>query len=498
MAFVACTEGADDVVSETNIVPEINLETSSVDFTEDGGSATINFTSTDAWTASVDSDGWCSVNPKSGNAGSVNIVVSADANSEVDDRTATVTIRSGSVMKTISISQSRKSVVALDGEKYTVDGIGGSIEVEVNHNVDYDITFDCDWITLGETRALETDNIAFVVTANESREARTGHITIAAKNGTTSQQITVDQNACDFKIYYTSTDGQVVIPNRTDVFGANIVSNRYENGVGVITFDGRITSIGYGAFNPCWNLASIIIPNSVTSIGSWAFRFCDCLTSVTIPDSVTEIGALAFSMCESLTSVTFGNSVTMIGSGAFDGCDCLTSVTIPDSVTAIGEHAFSDCKCLTSFYGKFASADNRYLIINGVLNSFASAGLAEYTIPNSVAKIGDCAFYGCNLISITIPDSVTSIGKSAFEFCDCLTSITIPDSVTLIEYSAFSWCTSLTNVYCKPTAPPTLGLRAFIQNASDRKIYVPAASVDAYKTAANWSDYKYYIEGCDF
>lgn len=434
MALVACSEGNDD------IVPEINLETSSVDFAEDGGSATINFTSTDAWTASVDSDGWCSVNPQSGNAGSVNIVVSADANSEVDDRTATVTIRSGSVMKTISISQSRKSVVALDGEKYTVDGIGGSIEVEVNHNVDYDITFDCDWITLGETRALETDNIAFVVTANESREARTGHITVAAKNGTMSQQIIVDQNACDFKIYYTSNDEQVVIPSRIDVFGANIVSNTYENGEGVITFDGKVTSIGYGAFNPCWNLTSITIPNSVTSIGSWAFRFCESLTSVAIPDSVTSIGTLAFSECESLTSVTIGNSVTWIGRNAFSGCDGLTSVTIPDSVTAIGEGAFADCECLTSFYGKFASADNRYLIINGVLNSFASAGLTEYTIPNSVTKIGLYAFYGSSLTSIIIPDSITLIGEYAFIYCESLASVTIPESVTSIGGSAFGNC----------------------------------------------------------
>ena len=187
----------------------------------------------------------------------------------------------------------------------------------------------------------------------------------------------------------------------------------------------------------CSGLTSVIIPNSVTTIGSYAFYGCS-ITSVTIPNSVTAIGSYAFANC-SITSVTIPNSVTSIGAGTFSGCIGLTSVTIPNSVTSIGEKAFQSCR-----------------------------GLKDVTIPNSVFSIGDWAFRDCS----------------------GLTSVTIPNSVMFIGEWAFRDCSSLTEVYCYAEDVPTTGSDVFYNvNVSDATLYVPRASIDAYKATEPWSGF---------
>ena len=60
-------------------------------------------------------------------------------------------------------------------------------------------------------------------------------------------------------------------------------------------------------------------------------------------------------------------------------------------------------------------------------------------------------------------------------------------------------CESLTSVYCEAITPPSLGdSYVFNRNGSGRKIYVPTESVDAYKSATNWSEYASAIVGYDF
>ena len=159
------------------------------------------------------------------------------------------------------------------------------------------------------------------------------------------------------------------------------------------------------------------------------------------------------------------------------------------------------------FRGKFASEDGRCLIVNGVLNSFAPAGLTEYTIPDSVTTIGYYAFYDCSsLTNVTIPDSVTEIGGFALCKCSSLTSVTIPDSVTEIGNCAFEDCSSLTSVtigkgvseigdeafrgcnidtiVCYPTVPPK------INNSFDKfdNIIIPTGCEEAYANS-KWGKY---------
>ena len=54
---------------------------------------------------------------------------------------------------------------------------------------------------------------------------------------------------------------------------------------------------------------------------------------------------------------------------------------------------------------------------------------------------------------------------------------------------AFRYCTSLTSVTVKSATPPTLGFGVFYNGSSNLVIYVPAESVDAYKSASGWSTY---------
>ena len=152
----------------------------------------------------------------------------------------------------------------------------------------------------------------------------------------------------------------------------------------------------------------------------------------------------------------------------------------------------------------YTTTDGKKVVLNGNFDSILIShtynnGKGCLTFDEKVTIIGDSTFKGCEtLLSIDIPDSVTSIGSSAFSGCSSLTSITIPDSVTSIGTCAFCDCSSLTSVYCKRTTPPTGYYGMFHYNALERKIYVPTESVDAYKTANYWSDYKSDIYGYDF
>lgn len=96
------------------------------------------------------------------------------------------------------------------------------------------------------------------------------------------------------EIWYTTSDGCIVTPYENAKFGANIISNTYENGKGVITFDAPVVFMEHLNFRSCSNLVSVILPDGLTVIGISAFIGCKSLTNIIIPDSVAIIGTLAF------------------------------------------------------------------------------------------------------------------------------------------------------------------------------------------------------------
>ena len=166
----------------------------------------------------------------------------------------------------------------------------------------------------------------------------------------------------DWKIYiseegnisimeYKGSSENVAIPDNFDGFPVvSIGQNAFQKkDVVSVTIPDSVTYIGYGAFDLCSKLKSVVIGKSVETISECAFRYCESLEKIVIPDSVKIIKESAFYECENLTSVDFGNSLEEIGNEAFRLCSSLTSVVIPDSVKDIHFGAFSACERLTDF-----------------------------------------------------------------------------------------------------------------------------------------------------
>lgn len=186
-----------------------------------------------------------------------------------------------------------------------------------------------------------------------------------------------------------------------------------------------------------------------------------------LADYGTAIGTLGYKnklqqiVDRTVTEITAEDlaGCTEIGNYLFYGCTRLTSIMIPDSVTSIGHWAVSYCTRLTSI-----------------------------TIPGRVTSIANYLFYNCaGLKNVTIQDGVKTIQYAAFYGCTDLTSITIPDSITSIGGSVFYGCTGLTSITILATTPPTLLSSDAFNSTNNCPIYVPAASVDTYKAATNWS-----------
>jgi len=194
------------------------------------------------------------------------------------------------------------------------------------------------------------------------------------------------------EIWYTSTDGKVVNPYNIASFDVSLLTNKYSNGKGLMTFNSTLTTLGDSVFNNCTKLLTIKLSNSLTTIDGNAFNGCSGLLNINIPSSVTSLK-----------------------SNAFNGCSSLTSMTVASGNTVYDSR--NNCNAIIE------TSNNR--LIHGCQNTI-------------------------------IPDNVTSLAQYAFAWCSTLTNITIPASVTRINMSAFKNCIALATLTSLNTTPPYL------------------------------------------
>ena len=198
-----------------------------------------------------------------------------------------------------------------------------------------------------------------------------------------------------------------------------------------------LTTLGKGAFASDNQLKSMTIPPKVTVIPDSLFEECLNLESVTLPNGITEIGQLAF-YSNKFTSVQLPTSLKKIDDKAFLSSK-LSSIVIPDSVEYIGESAFQYSDSL-----KRVKLSKKLKKIEPY--SFESCGLGFLEIPAGVTEIGDYAFSSNALTSVALPDTLLKIGNCAFAngfvYDEQMgnRSVSVPDSVTEIGAGAFKGC----------------------------------------------------------
>ena len=189
---VSCTK-------ETKVEDAVTIKSNEEIVPVEGGVLSIAINSTVAWTAKA-SESWVTLSPTSGEAGDATIKASVLKNDSNDSRTATVTFTAGTKTATYTILQSQLNALVIATTEYEVPAEGGTVEVKVSANVDYQVIVPdaVDWVENATTRGMTESTVVLKVAPSLDVEARTANITIS--DGTLSSTVKITQ--APFEPYY--------------------------------------------------------------------------------------------------------------------------------------------------------------------------------------------------------------------------------------------------------------------------------------------------------
>ena len=303
-----------------------------------------------------------------------------------------------------------------------------------------------------------------------------------------------------------------------------------------------VTALHDYCFSQNNNLVAVNIPETVTWMGMNIFRDCQNIVEIDIPDGVTHMGVTVFGGCTSLIRVHLPANLDTIMNSTFSGCTMLTEVTVPRNVSCIDEQGFINARSLKTVTfeegSRLTSLGER-----AFLDCYA---LESLDLPNTVTSIGSTCFYSCSsLKTIHMSPNLTEIGSSVFTRCSSLTECEVIGDVptmwnlfifcpklkkvklgdrngtpgsTLIQNATIASCDqleylelganidslasnalgsldSLKVLICWAAIPPRChdywsSFSPWPNSLKNTVLYVPKASLEAYRTANDWKNFK--------
>ena len=154
-----------------------------------------------------------------------------------------------------------------------------------------------------------------------------------------------------------------------------------------VTYEGTtfaVTGIESNAFDGCYELTSVIIPNTVESIGKQAFQGCTGLTSVTIGSGVTAIGAKAFNYCNVLETVKCMGTVPPVMAST----DCFSTAAYNRATLLVPRNSEATYAAADYWY-KFAHIDGWGSAGRGDVNGDGIMNIADVTFMIDAILNGD-------------------------------------------------------------------------------------------------------------
>ncbi len=242
-------------------VPFIEASPTTVSFTQEGGTQNISLsTNSMSWTASVSGKGFA-VSPAKG-SGNATLQLTAAASTSSSDQTGTLTIKSGTMQATVSISQSARNTLIVGGTTTAVEAAGGTYTVTLQYNTAYTVEVSAaakSWIQYVGTKALSSGSLEFLVAPNTGA-ARSGQVTVRDNAGIAQSQTLTFNQAEDPRRtalveIYESLDGD----NWDDEKKVNWNSTEpVQSWEGVTMEDGKITGLDLNGFGLNGSLPSAI------------------------------------------------------------------------------------------------------------------------------------------------------------------------------------------------------------------------------------------------
>ena len=300
-------------------------------------------------------------------------------NTNYDGRSAKIKFydKNSDVSEEVTINQSQKNALLIEKKAYDFYEKGGALSIDINSNIAYSVSIDCDWITDNQatTRGLEKTTRKFTVAEMTDNTTREGTITFYNEESGISEKVTVKQMR---SIYFDTTaldlmEGAEKTIGITNNTGKNITWSSSNNSIATVDNSGKVKAISKGT-------ATI---TAKTADGKYS-----CTCTVNVKDITDFIAAkltgsivfstgnliqfpskLAYTFSNNSTATVHINTLQLIdGETNQEGnlmsvdtdVDANSSVSYSVSVSLAGIHTPVTCRCRFTYNGTEYHVDAKY------------------------------------------------------------------------------------------------------------------------------------------